>query len=182
MSAWPACATHLRGMLLAHAIRVPHTVALTRTNDGTGADGLEVLQVGAREPAVGIRRVDALGGEVVKLAEVGVHDDLLLVRVFERLAPRDRALALRRDGGATVQSRDIATQHLGHEKLRIGGINHPSGCAHGQTWFARAIARTVHQHGLGNVIRVVACYDSVGFKHRRAAVERLAPENTAERT
>ena len=38
---------------------------------------------------VGIGRVDALGGEVVELLKIGVHHDLLLVGVLERLRTRD---------------------------------------------------------------------------------------------
>ena len=38
---------------------------------------------------VSIRTVDALRAEVVQLLEVGVHHDLLLVCVLQRLAPGD---------------------------------------------------------------------------------------------
>ena len=39
-----------------------------------------------------VRRIDALGREVVQLLEVGVHDNLFLVGVLERLGPWDGAL------------------------------------------------------------------------------------------
>lgn len=42
----------------------------------------------ARHAPCGKRRVDAFGREVVQLLEVGVHHDLLLVRVLERLDAR----------------------------------------------------------------------------------------------
>jgi len=48
-------------------------------------DFLQVFDESSCVAPVRIGRVNALGGEVVQLLEVGVHYDLLLVRVFERL-------------------------------------------------------------------------------------------------
>ena len=40
--------------------------------------------------------------------------------------------------------------------------------------------RTVHEHRLGDVVRVVARDDMVDAERRRTAIERLAPKDAAE--
>ena len=45
------------------------------------------FQINPKVEPVCVGTVDALGGEVVELLEVGVHHDLLLVGVLERLTP-----------------------------------------------------------------------------------------------
>ena len=72
-------------------------------NDGSSSDLLNIFyvcscitpkdqlqfrsQINPKGEPVCIGTVDAFGGEVVELLEVGVHHDLLLVGVLERLTP-----------------------------------------------------------------------------------------------
>ena len=74
-------------------------------NDGSSSDLLNIFyvsscitpehkdqfkfrsQINPKVEPVCVGTVDAFGGEVVELLEVGVHHDLLLVGVLERLTP-----------------------------------------------------------------------------------------------
>ena len=40
--------------------------------------------------------------------------------------------------------------------------------------------RTIHEHGLGNVVCVVACYNAVRLEQRCAAVECLTPKHATK--
>ena len=64
-------------------------------NDCTWSGSLEVLQEHPRVPSIGIWRVDALRREVIELLEVGIHDDLLLIGVFERFRSLNSIFTLR---------------------------------------------------------------------------------------
>ena len=98
-------------------------------NDSARSRGLEVLKEDARMTTVCVGGVDALRREVVELLEVGVpsrrqgkmstvtwrmdggessHDDLLLVRILERLGSLDGVLTLGADRRAPSQACDIA--------------------------------------------------------------------------
>ena len=98
-------------------------------NNSARSRGLEVLEEDAGMTTVCVGGVNTFCRKVVELLEVGVpgrrqveistvtwrmdggessHDDLLLVRVLERLAPPDRVLALRADLRAAAQARDVA--------------------------------------------------------------------------
>jgi hypothetical protein len=57
---------------------------------------------------VGVGGIDALGGEVVELLEVGVHYNLLLISILERLAARQRLVRARDDrwGGERAKERE----------------------------------------------------------------------------
>ena len=83
-------------------------------DDTTRSDRLEVFDEGSSVTAIGVRRVDALSGKIVKLLEVGVHDDLFLISIFERLATRYGALVSCDDRGASLQSANIASKDV-HE-------------------------------------------------------------------
>ena len=89
-------------------------------HDGAGPHALQVLEEGSGVAAVGVGRVDALGGEVVELLEVGVQHDLLLVGVLEGLAAGQHALAAAAggDGGAAAQAGDVPPQHVHQHRLR----------------------------------------------------------------
>lgn len=87
--------------------------------DGAGPDGLQVFEEGASVSPVGVGRVDALCGEVIKLLEIGVEDDFFLVGVFEGLAAWDGPLSVagRADGGAAAETSDISTQDIHQHRL-----------------------------------------------------------------
>jgi hypothetical protein len=70
-------------------------------------DLLQVLDKRPRMPPVGVGRVDALGRKIVELLEVGVHDDLLLVRVLKRLRARNGLVIVR-----VAALKDYKTLHL----------------------------------------------------------------------
>lgn len=116
-------ATAVTCSLHRHLHAVPHGEVLPRVDDvddGARPHALQVLQEGPGVASVSVGRVDALGGEVVQLFEVRVQDDLLLVRVFERLAARHDSVAFagRGDGGAAAQSSNVATQDVHQNRLR----------------------------------------------------------------
>ena len=48
---------------------------------------LQIFDESSRVASVSVWRINALGWKVVQLLEVGVHHDLLLVGVLERLGP-----------------------------------------------------------------------------------------------
>ena len=89
-------------------------------NDRAGSNRLKILNKSASVAAIRVRRVDALGGEVVETLEVGVHDNLLLVCVLERFATRNGPLHASRDRRAPLQSTDITTQNI--HKHRLGNV------------------------------------------------------------
>eukprot|EP01139_Manchomonas_bermudensis_P016241 Amastigsp_a512279_86.p2 type:complete len:126 gc:universal Amastigsp_a512279_86:726-349(-) len=81
-----------------------------------------------------------------------VHHNLFLVGVLERLGARDR-LAV-----------------LGRARKNVGRARETPDVA----------AEQVHQHGLGNVVRVVPGHDRLNPKELGPSVERLAAKHTAE--
>jgi hypothetical protein len=85
--------------------------------DGAGSYGLEVFDESACVASIRVRRVDALGGEVVESLEVGVHDYLLLVCVLERFTAGNGTLHARRDRGAALESTDISAEYVHEHRL-----------------------------------------------------------------
>ena len=70
---------------------------------GEGTDAFEIFDVGADVATVGVWRVNAFGGEVIEAFEMRVHDDFLLVGVFERFGARQGLVGAGDHGGATLE-------------------------------------------------------------------------------
>lgn len=79
---------------------------------------LQVLDEVPRKAPGGKGRVHALGGEVVQALEVGVHDDVLLVRVLEGLHAGQAPLVPRGDARAPPQARQVPPHQVQQHRLR----------------------------------------------------------------
>ncbi|OLY84726.1 hypothetical protein AYI68_g1103 [Smittium mucronatum] len=91
--------------------------AVDNVENGAGPDGFQVLEEHASMAAVRVRGVRALGSEIVQLLEVGVHDNLFLIRVFKRFGARDEIIAIGYDFGAPGKPGHVAAQHVHEDGL-----------------------------------------------------------------
>jgi DNA-binding cell septation regulator SpoVG len=89
-------------------------------NYATSSNGFQIFDERSRISSIRIRRVDTLGGKVVKLAKVSVHDNLFFIRVLEWLASGNGTLVSGHDRRTPLQTANVSSKYV-HEH-RFGNV------------------------------------------------------------
>lgn len=147
------------------------------------ANALHVFQIGAHVAAIGVWRVRALGAKIVELLVVRIQDNLLFVRIFERLCPRNDLP----DPESSLNFSDhrfffqTNTYHyFSTAFLQLGRRIRSSHYRRASTESRNVTAQHIHEDRFRHIVGIVTRHNHVETQSNCGAIESLTSEDAAE--